>query len=204
MNYFKKIYEDPSRNLNSIIRYSGVYCIRPETDSCHVIDMMAMCRNIADIVYEETCIKLDLKELIYRCYTHDLDEVLTGDVQRGLKYYNNKIHEAIDEVSEELLEKTYRREFVDDIRNAKDINDPCGIVVKMADTLQSSMKIYEEYKLGNFHFLRILKEHNEFLNDLLDRVSDTSFEFTNTLVNIIKDFKRIIELECKYNINNNF
>ena len=159
---------------------------------------------VADIVYEETCIKLDLKELIYRCYTHDLDEVLTGDVQRGLKYYNNKIHEAIDEVSEELLEKTYRREFVDDIRNAKDINDPCGIVVKMADTLQSSMKIYEEYKLGNFHFLRILKEHNEFLNDLLDRVSDTSFEFTNTLVNIIKDFKRIIELECKYNINNNF
>lgn len=204
MSYFKKIYEDPSRNLNSIIRYSGIYCIRPETDSNHVMDMMAMCHSISDIIYEKKGIKLDLKELIYRCYTHDLDEVLTGDVQRGLKYYNNKIHNAIDEVAEELLNKTYKEEFVDDIRNAKDIEDPCGVIVKMADTLQSSMKIYEECKLGNFHFTRVIKEHNEFLSDLLNKVSGTKFEFTDILTDIIKDFKRIIELECKNNINYNF
>ena len=144
-----------------------------------------------------------IKELIYRCYTHDLDEVLTGDVQRGLKYYNDKVHEAIDNVAEELLNKTYKKSFVDDIRNAKDINDPCGIIVKMADTLQSSIKIYEEFKLGNFHFTRIIQEHKIFLQDLLDKVSETSYEFTDVLINIIKDFKRIIELECN-NINNNF
>ena len=203
MNYFKQIYEDPSRNLNSIIRYSGTYCIRPETDSHHIMDMMAMCHIISDVIFEEKGIRLDLKELIYRCYTHDLDEVLTGDVQRGLKYYNDKVHEAIDNVAEELLNKTYKKSFVDDIRNAKDINDPCGIIVKMADTLQSSIKIYEEFKLGNFHFTRIIQEHKIFLQDLLDKVSETSYEFTDVLINIIKDFKRIIELECN-NINNNF
>lgn len=203
MNYFKQIYEDPSRNFNSIIRYSGTYCIRPETDSNHIMDMMAMCHIISDVIFEEKGIRLDLKELIYRCYTHDLDEVLTGDVQRGLKYYNDKVHEAIDNVAEELLNKTYKKSFVDDIRNAKDINDPCGIIVKMADTLQSSIKIYEEFKLGNFHFTRIIQEHKIFLQDLLDKVSETSYEFTDVLINIIKDFKRIIELECN-NINNNF
>ena len=101
------------------------------------------------------------------------------------------------------LNKTYKKSFVDDIRNAKDINDPCGIIVKMADTLQSSIKIYEEFKLGNFHFTRIIQEHKIFLQDLLDKVSETSYEFTDVLINIIKDFKRIIELECN-NINNNF
>lgn len=201
-NYFKILYKDPSRNLNNVIRYSGVYCTRPESDGAHVIDMMALSLKISSIIREKTGIVLDKKDLIYRCYVHDLEEACSVDLPRGIKYYNQKILESFNEVVSELLKLNYSEEMISDIHTSKDINSPEGIVVRVSDTIQASMKIYEEHKLGNYHFDKLMIEHSDYLSDLVDKIrksllfkSDEYKEMMNVLVDIVYDFKRTIDKE---------
>ena len=168
-DYFKEIYNNPSRNLNNVVRYSGIFCMKKETDGYHVIDMMSICLYI----YEELKnygVTLDIKDLIYRCYIHDLDEVLVGDIQRNIKYYNEKIYESINEVVNNLLHKNYSEGLIKDFSNSKNLHEINGLIVKVADTLQSSLKIYEEVKLNNFHFNKVITEHIVFIKDLKDKV----------------------------------
>lgn len=168
-DYFKEIYNNPSRNLNNVVRYSGIFCMKKETDGYHVIDMMSICLYI----YEELKnygVTLDIKDLIYRCYIHDLDEVLVGDIQRNIKYYNEKIYESINEVVNNLLHKNYSEGLIKDISNSKNLHEINGLIIKVADTLQSSLKIYEEVKLNNFHFNKVITEHIVFIEDLKDKV----------------------------------
>lgn len=202
---FKEIYENPMRNLNNVVRYSGVFCMKPENDGYHIIDMMAMCMKIADIIEFDYHSKhtgdtksIDRKDLIYRCYIHDLDESLMGDISRTIKYFNDEIYDAINSVADELMESTFSSNLVKDIRASKDANNLCGLIVRVADTLQSSIKIYEECKLGNFHFEKVIKENITFVANLRDKIfksklsdSKSSFESSavNTLLTIIDEFE---------------
>lgn len=202
-NYFKVMYKDPSRNLNNITRYSGVFCIKPESDGYHVIDMMAICMKIREFVKEETGYLLDKKDLIYRCYIHDFDENLAGDIQRSIKYHNESIRSAVAYTVDSLMRSVYDEELIHDIETSKDISTYEGLIVKLADTMQASFKIYEEYKLGNFHFESFIKEHSGFLQDLESVVeksplytqSKESNEILLVLKRIIADFSKTIKSE---------
>lgn len=202
-NYFKVIYKDPTRNLNNITRYSGVFCLKPETDGYHAIDMMSICMKIADILYEKLDVKLDRRDLVYRCFIHDLDELASsGDIQRGFKYHNERIRSAIEDTTREILNDMYPEDIRTDIITAKDPSTLEGLVVKMADTMQASLKIYEEHKLGNFHFESIIREHSGFLDNLLDSIKKSELfdnnedkEILDVLERIINDFIKTIKSE---------
>lgn len=210
---FREIYENPMRNLNNVVRYSGVFCMKQENDGYHIIDMMAMCMKIADLIefdyHSKTTGKteqVDRRDLIYRCYIHDLDESLMGDISRNIKYFNDNIYEAINEVADDLMESTYSASLVKDIRSSKDADNLCGLIVKVADTLQSSMKIYEECKLGNFHFEKIIKENITFVSDLREKIfksklsnGSSSFESSavDTLLTVIDEFEGELSEEIK-------
>lgn len=210
---FREIYENPMRNLNNVVRYSGVFCMKPENDGYHIIDMMAMCMKIADLIEFDYSSKnskdnqlVDRRDLIYRCYIHDLDESLMGDISRNIKYFNDNIYDAINEVADTLMESTFSTSLVKDIRSSKDADNLCGLIVKVADTLQSSMKIYEECKLGNFHFEKVIKENITFVSNLREKIfksklssGSSSFEDSaiNTLLSIIDDFEAELDEEIK-------
>lgn len=210
---FREIYENPMRNLNNVIRYSGVFCMKQENDGYHIIDMMAMCMKIADLIEFDYQSKttgskesIDRKDLIYRCYVHDLDESLMGDIPRTIKYFNDTIYDAINEVADDLMESTYSSSLVKDIRSSKDSNNLCGLIVKIADTLQSSIKIYEECRLGNFHFEKIIKENITFVRDLREKVfkskvanGSSAFDSSavDTLLTIIDEFEAELDEEIK-------
>lgn len=211
---FREIYENPMRNLNNVVRYSGVFCIKPENDGYHIIDMMAMCMKIADLIEFDYSSKnskdnkssVDRKDLIYRCYIHDLDESLMGDISRNIKYFNDNIYDAINEVAGILMESNYSSSLVKDIRSSKDQDNLCGLIVKVADTLQSSMKIYEECRLGNFHFEKMIKENITFVSNLREKIfksklnnSSSPFEDSaiNTLLSIIDEFEAELDEEIK-------
>lgn len=170
---FKELYENPMRNLNNVTRYSGVFCMKPENDGYHTIDMMAMCMKISDLIEEDQLnfdkefrIKIDRKDLIYRCYLHDMDESLMGDISRNIKYYNDDIYNSITNVVTDLMNKNFSGEIVKSIGSSKDKNNLNGLIVKISDTLQSSIKIYEECRLGNFHFKKIIEENLTFVKNL--------------------------------------
>lgn len=212
---FKALYENPMRNLNNITRYSGVFCMKPESDGYHTIDMMSMCMMIADLIESklsryEIEIKLDRKDLIYRCYLHDMDESLMGDIQRNIKYYNSEIYSSITKVVNEIMELSFSGDIVDDIQSSKDPDSLNGLIVKMCDTLQSSMKIYEECKLGNFHFKRLIEENIVFVSNLKKVIEDSLVsqsdvygepEAAIVLCDIVDDF--IGELKDEINKLNN-
>lgn len=201
MNYFYEFYNDLSRNLNNIIRYSGTYCLKPESDSSHVTDMMAMCIHIADIVEEKYGEHLDKRELVYRCYIHDLDETPTGDINRAFKYHDDNLYKAINSATKDIMLKHYKPDFIKEIENAKDISNPYGLIIKVTDTLQSTLKIIEEVRLGNFHFRKVIIEHLGFLNELKDKLSDMidchENNYKDTLLSIIEDFYNEVELEVE-------
>lgn len=175
VDYFNGIYQNPSRNLNNVTRYSSIFCIRDETNGYHVIDMMSICLYIYEKLMNKG-ITLDIRDLIYRCYIHDLDEVLTGDIQRNIKYYNDSIYESISDVTKEIMRKTYCESIANDITHSKDKNNINGLIVRVADTIQSTLKIYEEVKLNNFHFNKIIVEHYGFLNNLMDLLNKSDIE----------------------------
>lgn len=169
---FKLLYENPMRNLNNVTRYSGVFCMKLENDGYHTIDMMSMCMKIADLIESELSedeikeSELDRKDLIYRCYLHDMDESLMGDIQRNIKYFNNEVYNSITKVVDEIMKSSFNGKIVNDISDSKNTESLNGLIVKMCDTLQSSMKIYEECKLGNFHFKRLIEENIGFVENL--------------------------------------
>lgn len=195
MSYFNEIYESPLRNLNNVTRYSGVFCIKPENDGYHTIDMMSMCMKIADIIEESTSTVIDRRDLIYRCYLHDMDESLMGDISRNIKYYNDDIYRSINEVVDDLMSKNFSSELVKDINSSKDKDNVCGLIVKISDTLQSSIKIYEECKLGNFHFKKIIEENINFVINLKKIITSSdgiSYNVSVILTDIIHDFEKIL------------
>lgn len=209
---FKILYENPMRNLNNVTRYSGVFCMKPENDGYHTIDMMSMCMKIADLIEIELNDDkvIDRRDLIYRCYLHDMDESLMGDIQRNIKYYNNEIYESITKVVESIMKSSFNGSIVDDIQSSKDPDSLNGLIVKMCDTLQSSMKIYEECKLGNFHFKRLIEENVHFVENLKKVINSSEvnqsgnlneFKAVQILLNIIDDF--IDELRDEINKLNN-
>lgn len=202
-NYFKEIYENPMRDLNNVTRYSGVFCIKPESDGYHTIDMMAMCMKISEIIESRyNYIKIDKKDLIYRCYLHDMDESLMGDISRVVKYYNDDIYKSVSHVANSLMTSNYGEDVVNDIKSSKDINNLCGLIVKVSDTLQSSIKIYEECKLGNFNFRKIIEENVIFIRNLVYIIKSsklysqsTSKSALDLLIEIVKDFENKLNLE---------
>ena len=209
---FKILYENPMRNLNNVTRYSGVFCMKPENDGYHTIDMMSMCMKIADLIEVELNDDkaIDRRDLIYRCYLHDMDESLMGDIQRNIKYYNNEIYESITKVVESIMKSSFNGSIVDDIQSSKDPDSLNGLIVKMCDTLQSSMKIYEECKLGNFHFKRLIEENVHFVENLKKVINSSEVNQSGNLnelktirilLNIVEDF--IDELRNEINKLNN-
>lgn len=208
---FKELYQNPMRNLNNVTRYSGVFCMKPENDGYHTIDMMAMCMKIADLIEDEMASKvnpgdpifiIDRRDLIYKCYLHDMDESLMGDISRNIKYYNDNIYNAISDVVNDLMSINFSKKIVNDIESSKDKNNECGLIVKVADTLQSSMKIYEECRLGNFHFKRIIEENIIFVRNLKNIVSSSTISdynpvFISALLGIITEFEEELGEEIK-------
>lgn len=188
--YFGEIYKNPLRNLNNVVRYSGVFCMKPESDGYHTIDMMAMALKIAEIIESTSNISIDRRDLIYRCYLHDMDESLMGDISRVVKYYNDDIYNSINAVVDELMESNYPKWMIRDVKSSKNIDNVCGLIVKVSDTLQSSMKIYEECKLGNFHFNKIISENLVFINNLRLIIKESRLTTTNP--DVIESLDKII------------
>lgn len=200
MSNFKDFYENPMRNLNNVTRYSGVFCMKPENDGYHTIDMMAMCMMMADKIELASSLKIDRRDLIYRCYLHDMDEALMGDISRNIKYYNDDIYKAVNDVANDIMSSTYDRNIINSIKSSKDIHDICGLIIKVSDTLQSSIKIYEECKLGNFHFNSILEENVGFVYKLNGIIRSSSLinkypDAIIVLLDIVDDFHKALKSE---------
>ena len=96
-----------SLKMSEVIRYSGLHSTKPEDLASHTLEVQLLCLRVYNELVDDYDLDESLSdrellefkvELLERALIHDIDEVITGDFPRPLKYYNDAIRDAIEEV----------------------------------------------------------------------------------------------------------
>lgn len=195
INKFNKFTSCPLMNMHNIFRYSGVKLVEPESLSSHIVEVQIMGYMILDHLNESYKENLDRGLYLEKALHHDLEESLTGDVCRPLKYYNNDIHHELEKVAQSTAKDIYRKYFEntdemyklwDESKEGKE-----GVLVKIVDMLAVASKALREVVLlNNNYFLKVVYEVRHYLGDTLQYIqkySPYNKESTEYLVNLILD-----------------
>lgn len=180
MNSFLNLIDSPVLNTDNVIRYSLMNQAIPETLSMHITDVALMSYIIASHLTFMCDEDIDLGEVLEKAVLHDLDEVLTGDVVRPTKYYNDDIHNSLDELAKESIDKISDKlgspRLSQIWRNAK--SGKSGCIIKLVDMLCVSKKSIIEVKLrGNNYFQKVAYEMVHNIEELIEYIEESDFDF---------------------------
>jgi 5'-deoxynucleotidase YfbR-like HD superfamily hydrolase len=186
-NYIDELTSSRYMNLSSIGRYSNKKLIIPESTAEHTIQ----CELIAIWIYDrlvELGVTLDKKDLIYRCFIHDLDESVMCDIPRDIKYHDEDMLHKVNDIADELLRKSgLTEDMVTEIQLAKH-NCLEGDLVGYIDTLQAFIKIEQEYRLqGSMQILKMMAESIGYLQDKIDTFESENATVITFLIGITND-----------------
>lgn len=158
---FNGIFNSLIRKASTSLRWNGLNLLRPENLAQHINEMNAVSAYIIDLFeiesYEE--IRELKKEVFYRNSIHDMDESVYCDIPRSFKYKNEALRIEIENTVQELLRDHFSPEFINDINSCKSLHNLPGIIVKVSDCLQATLKLFDEVIcLGNkFLFERLVE-----------------------------------------------
>lgn len=179
MNKFEKlILSNPFIRATDIKRYSGTDCIRVEDILQHTTQVMTISYILA-LKLSELNESIDIGRMLEKGLLHDIDESLTGDIPRPVKYYNEGVLKGARELasvsSERLVRVIYGFEDPEAIRMLTTMSraksDKEGLLIEIADLLTVSYKSYEELVLlGNKKFVKVAVESRAYLKELLARM----------------------------------
>jgi len=155
-------------------------------------------REATPISYRRSCYypegyripNIDLKDVIYRISVHDLDESLTLDFPRPIKYANPQITEAIYNTVQGILKNYLEQDLIDDINNSKDYKTRAGCLVSFFDTIQAGLKMQQEIELGNKNFKKEIGNVVELLEEKLSKLDDLNYDeiFTEASKELLTDY----------------
>lgn len=162
-NRFLKLVSSPLMNLDHTYRYSGTKLVESESLSQHIVDTIMMGLKIIEDI--NTIGNIHLNDAIYlrKAVYHDLEEVITGDVPRPLKYHDESTLNSLRHVASDVAEELFKSEFNDWYKHyivwdtAKDGLE--GFILKIVDNLVVSNKVVKEVSLlNNYYMLRVAHE----------------------------------------------
>lgn len=179
INKFNQFTSCPLMNMHNIFRYSGVKLSEPESLSSHIVEVQMMGYMILDHLNHTYNEGLDYGLYLEKAFHHDLEESLTGDVSRPLKYHNPKVLKELQDVAEHTARELYTKYFDNYDRmiqlwdNAKHGKE--GILVKIVDMLVVASKALREVELlNNNYFLKVVYEVSHYLEGTIDYVTKNS------------------------------
>lgn len=197
----KDLVFNPILRSNEVKRYSGVRMQEEETLSQHIFEVSALSYMIANKL-TSLGEDIDTSEILKRCLLHDFDEIVTGDVQRNVKYASPAIKMAMDNVAShgvERLEDSYKELLGSDFYSewSKSKVGKEGFVIKLADMLVVARKAMIEVDI--YHNYSAMKVVSELVNHLKN-LAKTFEEFKEYkkaskeyLLDIIDDVSTSIE-----------
>lgn len=208
----KKVTKDlvfnPVLRSNEVKRYSGVRMQEEESLSQHIFEVSALSYMIANKLntFGEN---LNIEDVLKKCLLHDFDEIVTGDVQRNVKYASPAIKMAMDNVASHginSLQSKYNdllgTDFYDTWSKAK--QGKSGFVIKLADMLVVARKAMIEVKIyNNYSALKVVSElvdHLQNLTTSFEEFKEYKDESKKYLLSIIDDISSSIN-EIKHNNN---
>ena len=195
INNFSSFSSCPLMNMNNIYRYSGVKMSEQESLSSHIVEVEVMGYMLIDTLINKYGEDLDYGIFLEKAFHHDLEESLTGDVSRPLKYRNEKVLHELKVVADLIAKNIYNKYFIDSERFYKIWCDSKegkeGTIVKIVDMLVVASKAFKEVSLlNNNYFLKVVYEVNKYLSETIKKFKDdTPFnaEATKYLVDIMEE-----------------
>jgi 5'-deoxynucleotidase YfbR-like HD superfamily hydrolase len=193
MHFTRMISTPPMRN-DQIIRYSGVRQTDPESLSIHLVDVQMMGYAMIRTMNKDHGESINIGLYLEKALIHDLDEVLTGDMPRSTKYYNDTILQEMKAVADDAMYQVSRNFFNDEevfkiwseSKSGKE-----GIVVKLVDMLCVASKVMKEVELlNNNYFLKVAYEVRPYLLELvkyLNKKSPFTESATEYLINLLQE-----------------
>ena len=191
-NDFSKLIKNPFFNISNTIRYSMVYQVQPESLSNHISEVSLLGYLIALKLNTEFNEDIDIGKYLEKVLCHDLDEVVTGDIPRTTKYYDDKGLSEFRRISYEVMDNikksdnTYKR-VVSNWNDAKSGKE--GFLLHLVDMLCVAHKVIIELDiLDNGYFKKVAKEMVDNLEVLYeDKVFTTNiYDFNKGSIDYLK------------------
>lgn len=203
-SFYGLMTESPYMKLNNVFRYSNKRLIERESTAQHTIQCQLICLWICDQL-KDLNISINEKLVCYKALTHDLDECVSCDIPRNIKYHDLDTLKKINDISDELLVASGMPETrIKDIHDSKHDGTLEGYIVALVDIIQAYTKIEQEYLLQkSTDTLRLMYEalgnlHNRIIEfyDKIDPVVEIFF--TQLLKDMIIHSNTITGLNCPY------
>lgn len=173
---FKELINSPVFNSSRVRRYSGLHLVEEETLTDHICEMSILCLLIykdINLRYPDVGSKINLGKLMERAVVHDLEETITNDIPRPVKYSIPEMKTLMDKVSEGYMKLISKQVGVDLMSEWKDCKDssPEGYIIKTADMILVARKAYREVALkSNNEMIIVLQEVVHYMRDLRDNL----------------------------------
>lgn len=176
-NKFLRLVSSPMMNATNIYRYSGIKLVESENLAEHTYETLMLgyiiISNIKRLCPSED---ISLESYMHQALHHDLEESLTGDVARPLKYHNSDVKRELNKVAYEVSLEMYKdyfseREFQlywEDAKSGKE-----GFILRIVDMLTVAFKAVKEVRvLNNMYFMKVVKEVNLYLSEVYEAVTN--------------------------------
>lgn len=144
--------------MKYINRWGLMRNVRSENISEHSLDVAFFAHALGIIKNKRFGGNINCDRLAVLAMYHDTTEIITGDMPTPIKYSNNSIKTAYDEV-EAVAQNTLLSYLPDDIReeyqkvfDKKDDEQYLWRLVKAADRISALVKCIEEKEMGNKDF----------------------------------------------------
>lgn len=159
------------RRLSHVNRYSSVPVQRRESVADHTCHVCLYALLIGKSIQADSGISVDFGQLLTTGLVHDLDEALTGDFLRTVKYETPGLRDALNGASVRVIQKMEKdlnvSGLLGDWEDAKDDTIE-GQILALADLLSVASYIIEETYSGNRHIIGIYPELIDYLDKLLN------------------------------------
>lgn len=146
--------------MKLIDRWSLMRCTQPENVQEHSLQVAIIAHALSLIKNKFFGGTISPERVALLAIFHDATEVITGDLPTPVKYFNNEIRNAYQEIegqSVKQLLKLLPEELHDEYQNLLVIPEAEAEIhklIKIADTLSAYIKCLEEQAVGNHEFNR--------------------------------------------------
>lgn len=162
-----------TRQMSSVIRYSSIPHGRGENVAEHSYYVVFYALLIAKDMEKEGY-KIDYYKLLVSAIIHDLDEAITGDIIRPVKYSSEQLRDMLGEVANIYCRHTLRKLDLEEAEKLYDLweraRDPKtveGQILQVCDMLSVISYCIERIRAGNSFMQTILRgAYENFLKNL--------------------------------------
>ena len=202
----KDFVASPLMSMHNLYRYSSCRQAEPESLSDHIVEIQVIGSYLVNVLNTKFNENISYGEFLAKAFHHDMEESVSGDIVRPLKYHTPEMKQSLDLAADEISQQIYNFYFPDS--NYRDYylqakQGKAGSIVKIADLLVVAVKAFREVELlGNLYFLKVIHEVSIYLTGLLAEVKDMPFgrDAKNFLKQYIsRTIDQLVSVKEKYN-----